>query len=111
MDKLTHYRQSIQSILTHHCQIDPVSPGTETYTIFDIQSDHYQVVSVGWENGSRIYGCLIHVDIKDGKIWVQYDGTEAGIANELVELGIPKENIVLAYQSPYMRQLGEFAVG
>ncbi|WP_271252615.1 XisI protein [Pseudanabaena sp. Chao 1811] len=111
MDKLTLYRQHIQSILTHHCQLDPVGEGMETYTVFDMQGDHYQVISVGWENGFRMYGCLIHVDIKDGKIWIQYDGTEYSVANELIDRGVPKQDIVLAYHAPYARKYTEFALG
>jgi hypothetical protein len=110
MDRLTHYRQHIQSILTHHCQLDPVTEDTETYTVFDTQDDHYQVISAGWEDGFRVYGCLIHVDIKNDKIYIQYDGTEYSVANELVDLGVPKQDIVLAYQSPYARHYTEFAV-
>ena len=44
----------------------------------------------------RVYGVLIHIDLKGETIWIQYDGTEVGVANELVEQGIPKEDIVLA---------------
>jgi hypothetical protein len=33
------------------------------------------------------------------------------VANELVEEGIPKEDIVLAYHSPFIRQYDGFAVG
>jgi XisI protein len=33
------------------------------------------------------------------------------VANRLVEMGVPKQDIVLAFQSPFMRQLSEFAVG
>jgi XisI protein len=64
---------------------------------------------VGWEDGFRMYGCLIHVDIKDGKIWIQYDGTEYSVANELIDLGVPKQDIVLAYHAPYARKYTEFA--
>lgn len=71
---------------------------------------HYQVVSIGWENGYRMYGCLIHADLKDGKIWIQYDGTEYAIANELIDLGVPKQDIVLAYHAPYARKYTEFAL-
>jgi hypothetical protein len=30
------------------------------------------------------------VEIKDGKIWSERDGTEMGVANELVEAGVPR---------------------
>jgi len=42
---------------------------------------------------------------------IQYDGTEVGVANELVELGIPKQDIVLGYHAPFMRQYDGFGVG
>lgn len=41
---------------------------------------------------------------------IQYDGTEIGFADELVKLGVPREDIVLAYHSPFMRQFDGFAV-
>jgi hypothetical protein len=50
------------------------------------------------------------IDIKDDKIWVQRDFTEAGLAERLVELGVPKNDIVLAFRSPFVRQFTGFAV-
>ena len=44
------------------------------------------------------------------KIWIQYDGTEVGVANELIELGIPKKSIVLGFHDPNARKFTEFAV-
>ena len=111
MDQLNLYREYVQSILERHRQLDPKSEGVETNTIFDTKNDHYQVMSVGWEDGDRIYGCLVHVDIKDGKIWIQYDGTEYSIANELMDLGVSPQSIVVAYHAPYARQYTEFAIG
>lgn len=66
---------------------------------------------MGWRNQKRIYGPVLHLDIIDGKIWIQQDGTESGIANELFALGVPKDDIVLAFHPPLVRQFTEFAVG
>ncbi|MBW4690223.1 MAG: XisI protein [Lyngbya sp. HA4199-MV5] len=110
MAKLDQYRQVVQQVLLQHAQIKPAYGEIERQTLFDVERDHYQVVNTGWENRRRVFGYLIHADIKGEKIWIQYDGTEIGVANELVEAGIPKQDIVLAYQSPYMRQFSEFAV-
>jgi hypothetical protein len=52
-----------------------------------------------------------HLDSVAGKIWIQQDGTEVGIANQLVELGVPKSDIVLGFNPPMMREYTEFAVG
>jgi hypothetical protein len=78
--------------------------------IFDRERDRYQLVCTGWSQKRRIYGSLIHIDLKDDKICIQNDGTEVGIANLLVERGIPKQNILLAYQSPDLRQYTEFTL-
>lgn len=44
------------------------------------------------------------------EILIQHDGTEEGIANRLVDMGVPKEDIVLAFHAPYKRKYTEFAV-
>ncbi len=107
------YRQWIQQLLQARADRSMKSnPQIDAQTIFDRERDHYQLVYVGWRrNGDRDYGCLLHLDIKDGKIWIQYDGTEGGIAYELVNLGVPKTDIILAYHPVSVRPFTEFAVG
>jgi hypothetical protein len=112
MDRVEVYRKYIQQLLQERAERSRQSPSqVEAQTIFDTERDHYQLVYVGWKrNGLRDYGCLLHLDIKNGKIWIQYDGTEGGIAYRLVELGVPKEDIVLGFQPPEVRAHTEFAV-
>jgi hypothetical protein len=50
------------------------------------------------------------IDIKGGKIWLQWNGTEDNIAANLVAAGVPKADIVLGFQSPLMRQFTDYAV-
>ena len=111
MANVNQYRTSIQNLLEKY-RHPPSSPSDiETQIIVDEKHDHYQLVHVGWRNNRRTYGCVLHVDIKDNKVWIQHDGTEIGMANELFELGVPKENIVLAFQAPSKRKYTGFAVG
>jgi len=111
MEKLEQYRGYIQELLTAYAGQGSSKSEIEKQVIFDPIHDHYQLVYVGWKNRRREYGCVLHFDIKDGKIWIQYDGTEIGIANDLVKSGVPKEDIVLAFQEPLVRQYTEFGVG
>ena len=111
MDKLIRYRRLIQEILEKHSLIKPANEEINVYKFFDPHGDHYQVFHAGWQKYRRVFGPLIHIDIIEGKVWIQYDGTEIGVANELVEVGIPKQDIVLAYHALGMRQYDEFAVG
>ncbi|BAT52676.1 fdxN element excision controlling factor protein [Nostoc sp. NIES-3756] len=111
MDKLDNYRQYIKQLLKLYSQYSKSDTEVEAQTIFDSENDHYQLVYVGWKNQRRVYGCVLHLDIKNEKIWIQHNGTEANIADELVDLGVPKQDIVLGFHSPYKRQFTDFAVG
>lgn len=105
------YRQYIEHLLSERQKQASMSRNYEEYevqTVFDEKQDHYQLLYVGWRGNKRDFGCIVHLDIKDGKIWIQHDGTEVGIANKLVEMGVPKQDIVLAFHEPYIRQFTEF---
>lgn len=110
MDPLTQYRQHIENLLKEHAAL-VWDNRIQAETIFDTKHDHYQLVYVGWRNSKRVYGVVLHIDLIDGKIWIQQDGTEIGIANKLVELGVPQNDIVLAFDPPNLRKYTEFAAG
>jgi hypothetical protein len=109
MDTLDNYRQLIREIITEHTRVPYAYGDIQFETLFDSQSDRYILMILGWENGRRVHGCLIHVDIIDGKFWIQRDGTEVGVANQLVEAGVPKDKIVLGFRPPEIRKYTEFA--
>jgi hypothetical protein len=62
----------------------------------------------GWNGPYRIHGSVLHIDIRDGNVVIQHDGTEDGIAEELLKAGIPREKIVLAFKAPELRQYVTF---
>jgi hypothetical protein len=111
MATIAQYREYIQDILEEYASHKPRYGDIEMEIIADTNRDHYQLLSVGWNKLERIHGTLIHIDIRDGKIWIQQDGTEEGIANRLVEQGVPKSDIVLAFHPPYKRPYTDFATG
>lgn len=110
MDTLETGRQIIQKVLAEYVQLQYAYGDIRNETIFDRDADRYLVMSVGWQKVKRIHGCLIHIDIINGKVWIQRDGTEHRIANDLVKAGIPKDQIVLGFREPEARQYTEFAV-
>jgi hypothetical protein len=110
MVSLEASRDIVKQILTEHSTHQPAYGDVEMELIFDRERDRYQLVCTGWSKKRRIYGSLIHIDLKGDKIWIQSDGTEVGIANLLVDKGIPKQNIVLAYQAPNLREFTDFAL-
>jgi hypothetical protein len=54
----------------------------------------------GWDRGIRVRGNLIYVTLRDDKVYIEYDGIEQGIRDELIQRGIPEDKIVLAFLSP-----------
>ena len=108
MERL-NYTEAIEKILNSFCDM-VVREGTEVKIIRDGESGNYLVILAGWNDGSRVYGISVHIELKNDKIWIQQDTTDTGIAQELVEFGVPKTDIVLAFKSPFTRKFTEYAV-
>lgn len=110
MGNLMTYRQIVQDVLSHYVDIQYAHSDIENELIFDSANDRYLVMSIGWQKAKRIHGCLIHIDIINEKVWIQRDGTEHGIAYDLMNAGIPQRDIVLAFHPPDVRPHTQFAV-
>ena len=56
-------------------------------------------MQVGWDRERRVRGNLIYVNIENNKVVIEYDGLENGITRDLIERGISKDDIILAFLS------------
>ena len=112
MDTIEHYRTIIRDVLQPLTQRRYSGLDVTNEALFDDANGRYLVMSVGWEGRlRRIHHPLAHLDLINGKVWIQRDGTEDGIADELEAAGIPKHDIVLAFHRPEDRALlPEYAV-
>jgi len=97
----------IAQVLHWHAPFHPIGKWVEyeNQAVIDKSNLHFQLLRVGWKNIERIYHGVIHIDIKNDKIWIQEDYTKKGVANELTHEGVSKgkQDIVLAFQAPYRR--------
>jgi hypothetical protein len=110
MASLENYRRWVQQVLSDYAQNRSDQGDVELQTIFDVERDHYQLMYIGWENKHRVFGPVMHIDIKEGKIWIQWNGTEEQVADDLMALGVSREDIVLGFHPPHLRKFTEFAV-
>jgi XisI protein len=108
--QLDRYRQTIETVLSEYASLPYSYAPIEAEVVFDRTRDRYLWMDVGWDKDRRIHGCLVHIDLIDGKIWIQRDGTEDGIAADLERAGIPKEDIVLGFRPPELRPYTGYAV-
>lgn len=111
MEKTLIYRHAITKLLTDYLAVgNKINPEVEEYVSFDRERDHYQLMSVGWEKGKRVYFCILHFDIKNGKVWLQENNTDYDIIEALEQLGVAKQDIVIGFHPADLRALTEFAV-
>jgi hypothetical protein len=109
MDDVIRYRQIIRDLIQEFSHVRPSRGDVQIEIIFDEAQDHYELMYAGWNGPYRIHGSVLHLDIRDGKVLIQYDGTEEGIAEKLVAAGIPRDRIVLAFKAPEIRPHTGFA--
>lgn len=111
MAEVASYAEIVKRVIREYAAIKPSYGEVQVETIFDDAQGHYELMYAGWTGNRRIHGSVIHVDIRDGKIWIQHDGTERGIAEDLVEAGVAREHVVLAFHHPDKRPFTSFATG
>lgn len=110
MDSLSAYRDAVKRVLMTYAKIPYAHGELSCEALFDGVNDRYALVTLGWQAGKRVHFVLVHIDIRDGKVWIEKDNTEEGVARELVEAGVPKSQIVLAFRPPEVRKETEYAV-
>ena len=110
MDALATYRQIIEKVFNEYAELPYAHGDIRREIIIDREKECYLLMVVGWDGAKRVHGCLVHINIIDGKLWIQRDGTEHGIAEDLEREGVPKAHIVLAFHAPDLRQYTGYAV-
>jgi hypothetical protein len=110
VDKVIKYREAIQKLLERYVAEDVASENVEIQLIFDVERNHYQWMNVGWEGLKRVYRSIVHFDIYGDKIWLQQNLTDLNPAEDLVKMGVAREDIILGLQPPYKRPYTDYGV-
>ena len=111
MDTKLKYRDIIKKILTAQAYYRASIPDNYDYqVVFDDLNGHYLVLDIGWNEDNYLHTTPIHLDLINNKIWIQFDDTEEGVATDLMAAGVPKEDIILGFRHPKLRQYTGFAV-
>jgi hypothetical protein len=112
MDKLVEYRRLVKSLLSEFAawvnRTPP--PNHEAVCVFDEERDQYALLNVTWGQYRCVRGAQVFVRLRDGKIRIEEDWTEDGLATKLLEHGVATDDIVLAFHPPALRPFTEFAV-
>ena len=111
MDRTDTYSTIVKRVLseTHEFITSHSRDSLELWPAFDDVNKQYLLLSAGWEDGVRHNGTTLYLRVQSGKIYIEEDWIEGGIVPRLLESGVPKQDIVLAWQPPSMRRHTEFA--
>jgi hypothetical protein len=110
MVKLKKYQKAILDILQDYTKVRYANLNAENQLIADKENNRYQVVTIGWDKRKFVHDCPMHIDIIDGKIWIQRNMTEIDLGIELINRGVQKSDIVLGFLSPKMREYSDYAM-
>jgi hypothetical protein len=110
MAALTHDQELLERILCERARFYARPDKYRTLPVFDQTHSQYLLMDEGWDGFKRIHRVWLHVELKEGQFWIQEDGTQDGIATDLMAAGIPRDRIVLAFQHPGRRDANEFAM-
>ena len=111
MDTRLKYQDIIKGVLQNHADYRATLPdGYTSQVLFDDERGQYLVLDIGWSDDKYLHATPIHLSLVGDKIWVQYDDTEVGVVDDLTAAGVPKNDIVLGFRHPKVRQHTGFAV-
>jgi serine/threonine protein kinase len=98
MDKIAQYQHIIIGLL-EEMATRPYANATaiEKQVLTDLKHNHFQLINIGWHRAHFVFNPLLHFDIKEDKIWIQQNGTELEIGDELVARGVAPEDIVFGF--------------
>ena len=99
MDTSATYREIVKQVILDYAKLRPSHGDIRLEPVFDETRDRYALMQVGWDRGRRVRGNLIYITLQDGKVYIEYDGMEYGISQDLIEKGIPESCIILAFLS------------
>ncbi len=110
MDTLVEYGNIIESALRDHVAIAYTKGDIVGNVFVDAERKNFLLMIAGWEGHRRVHGCVVHIQLIADKVWIQRDGIEDSITQELEAAGIPKEKIVLAFYPAHVRPHTGYAV-
>lgn len=104
MDNVATQRRLIRQVLSEWARIVSAQaiPDTESVVAFDDERGQYLWLQVGWEGQRRVHSVTVHARLIGGKIQIEQDWTEDGLATALAQRGIPWEAMTFGFHEPLL---------
>jgi hypothetical protein len=111
MDKPTHYREILRRIVEDYASFKSSHGEIDSYPVIDVTATIILPCRRDRiKNGAFKVLSFIPISSTE-KLLIQLDGTNRSVAKQLVEAGIPRDDIVLAEKPPHIRKHTGYGVG
>jgi XisI protein len=97
MALVSEYPNIIKEVIQEYAKFPPSHGNIRLDPVFDDLHHRYALMQVGWDRERRIRGNIIYVTLSPDRVYIEYDGIESGITQDLIDRGIPEDRIVHAY--------------
>jgi hypothetical protein len=105
---MEHIRNAILKVLNEYAAL-PTASDTSRHLMVNADQTEFWLLKMGWNKHTRIHTTTAHLEIRNNQIWIHRDDTEEGIATELEQYGINKQQIVLGFYPLEHRRHTEYA--
>lgn len=107
--KLEQYRELVTHVLQRHAAMEAEPHNYESTVLFDTKNNDYRLVDTEILPDKRLDYVVVQLVLREGKVWIQRDGIEYGISQDLLEAGIPPSDIVVGLSQGQPLTLAEAA--
>jgi XisI protein len=94
MDQTVNYADILTKIVREESRLQPSLQPIKIVASCDQETGQFLLIAFGWENSHWVHSILFHARLADGKIMIETDMTEEGLKPQLIQAGIPEENIL-----------------
>lgn len=105
MALVNDYRIWVRQFLRQQTSGKVNSGDIELKLVFDLERDRYLLIALGWRERRRIHNCVMDLEIIDNQVWIQRNQTDRVIAEDLVAMGVGREDIVIGWHPSAIRAL------
>ncbi|MDB9423246.1 element excision factor XisI family protein [Microcystis aeruginosa] len=94
MDNTVNYADILTQVIRKESAMQPRLQTLKITPVCDPESGNFLIIMTGWEKEAWINTILFHARLLKNKIVIEDDNLEEGLTTNLIQAGIPPEDII-----------------
>ena len=98
MVETAKYQDILAQVIREESKAQPKRGQVKIVPVCDYETQQYLLVALGWDKKRHISSIIFHARLTQGKIIIEEDNTEEGMAAVLRAAGVPDADILLGWR-------------